>query len=278
MKNIFDRVSYKVSKLITNEYSTSFSWGIRLFEASVRPPIYAIYGFVRLADEIVDSFHDYDQPKLFDLFLRDYRLALEDRISVNPVLNAFQEVVHQYDLYPLVDTFLESMEMDLNKKSYHSNEEFQKYIYGSADVVGLMCLKVFVKGEEAEFAKLKDYAVRLGSAFQKVNFLRDIQYDMQELGRSYFPNVDFDNLSESQKNEIVSDIKADFQEALVGIKKLPHSCRFGVYVAYRYYLSLLREISLKKADNVVKARIRVSNAKKLLLLKTAFIRYKFNAL
>lgn len=278
MKQLFDQSSYKVAKLITNEYSTSFSLGIRLFKHSIRPSIYAIYGFVRYADEIVDSFNEYDQASLLSRFIKDYKLALAEKISLNPVLNAFQEVVNDHDIDPLVDKFLESMTMDLHKESYQTEEEYKNYIYGSADVVGLMCLKVFVQGDEAEYNRLKPYAISLGSAFQKVNFLRDIKHDMDSLGRSYFPNVDFVNFTDRQRNEIIAEIKKDFEVALKGIKQLPPNSRLGVYVAYKYYLSLLNKLSRKKVEDILAKRIRISNYKKLYLLKKAFIRYKLNIL
>tara|TARA_Y100000385_G_C13093186_1_gene639902 strand:+ start:1459 stop:2295 length:837 start_codon:yes stop_codon:yes gene_type:complete len=278
MKEIFDQSSYKISKLITNEYSTSFSTGIYLFDSKTRPTIYAIYGFVRYADEIVDTFNDYNQSELLTKFIQDYEFALKEKISLNPILNSFQEVVNKFGLHTLVNSFLESMKMDLEKSTYLNKEELEKYIYGSADVVGLMCLKVFVKGDEKEYQKLSPYAMKLGSAFQKVNFLRDIKHDKDHLGRSYFPEVNFDCFSEEQKRLIIEDIKEDFNQAVIGIKQLPSNCRLGVYVAYKYYLSLLNKISVNPAEQVLNKRTRIPNYIKLYLLNKAYIRYQINAL
>ena len=278
MKKIFDDSSFKISKIITNEYSTSFSLGIRLFSSSIRKPIYAIYGFVRLADEIVDTFDEYNQVALFDKFRKDYEQSLEDGISLNPVLNAFQFIVHRYGIQPYVESFLDSMALDLEKTQYMSQEEYEQYIYGSADVVGLMCLKVFVNGDDERFEALKPYALKLGSAFQKVNFLRDIKHDTDELGRSYFPNIDFNNLDESKKEEIIFEIKNDFKEALIGIKNLPSNSRLGVYVAYKYYANLLFKLNRKRPEQLLSERIRISDAKKAYILNKAVVRYMFNLL
>jgi 15-cis-phytoene synthase len=278
MKKIFDNSCYKISKLITNEYSTSFSLGIRLFHKEIRMPIYAIYGFVRLADEIVDTFDRYDQKILFQRFRKDYELALAEGISLNPVLNAFQFVVRKYEIQPFVESFMDSMALDLEKTQYLSKEEYEQYIYGSADVVGLMCLKVFINGDKKRFEELKPYALKLGSAFQKVNFLRDIKHDTDELGRSYFPNIDFDNLDERKKQEIIVEIKNDFMEALIGIKKLPSNSRLGVYVAYKYYANLLFKLNKKKPEQILSERIRVSDFKKVFILNKAVVRYMFNVL
>ena len=227
-------MSYKVSKLITNMYSTSFSMGTYLLGSSVRPKIYSIYGFVRCADEIVDTFYEEDPNYLLDKFIEDYHDALERKISLNPVLNSFQEIVNQYGIEEEVDQFIESMKMDLSKQLYETDEEYEKYILGSAEVVGHMCLKVFVDGNDEEFNKLKPYASKLGSAFQKVNFLRDLKSDYQNLGRMYFPNLSFSSFSESEKEAILAEIQAEFDEALIGIKQLPFNSRLGVYVAYKY--------------------------------------------
>ncbi len=278
MINLYTNSCYKASKLITNQYSTSFSLGIGLFDKSIRPAIYAIYGFVRLADEVVDSFYDYNQQELFDQLKTDYANAICDGISLNPIINSFQEVVNRYNLHPYVDSFLESMELDLNKKDYNSNEEFEDYIYGSACVVGLMCLKVFVNGNEDEFQNLKPFAMKLGSAFQKVNFLRDYNYDSKKLGRSYFPKIESFNFDDTNKTEIIQNIKSDFREALEGISKLPDNSRLGVYVAYKYYLTLLKKLSTLEVQNIITHRVRISNFQKMYILKKSVIRYNLNVL
>ncbi|MBS2096917.1 phytoene/squalene synthase family protein [Carboxylicivirga linearis] len=278
MKQLFDTSSYSCSRLVTKTYSTSFSKAITLLAPSVRPAIYAIYGFVRYADEIVDSFHSYNQEELLKEFEQNYYKALERKISLNPILNAFQEIVHSYKLYDLVDSFMHSMKMDLHKNSYQSVEEYKDYIYGSADVVGLMCLKVFVRGNEKRYTELEPYARRLGSAFQKVNFLRDFKDDTETLGRSYFPNLQSYNLDDSVKREIIKDIEDDFAEAYKGIVKLPIEGRLGVYLAYRYYMRLLRELKLADSKKILKERIRVNNFLKLEILLKSYVRYKLNIL
>tara|TARA_R110002096_G_scaffold432976_3_gene650793 strand:+ start:51105 stop:51941 length:837 start_codon:yes stop_codon:yes gene_type:complete len=278
MINLYTNSCYKASKLITNQYSTSFSLGIGLFDKSIRPSIYAIYGFVRLADEVVDSFYDYNQQELFDQLKTDYANAIRDGISLNPIINSFQEVVNKYNLHPFVDAFLDSMELDLNKKDYNSNEEFENYIYGSACVVGLMCLKVFVNGDEDAFQNLKPYAMKLGAAFQKVNFLRDYNYDSKKLGRSYFPKIESFNFDDANKTEIIQNIKSDFREALEGISKLPDNSRLGVYVAYKYYLTLLKKLSTLEVKNIIEQRVRISNFQKIYILKKSVIRYNLNVL
>ena len=276
MKQLFDISSYDCSKLVTRSYSTSFSMGIKLFSPKIRPAIYAIYGFVRYADEIVDSFHDYPQEVLFDEFEGDYKKAIERRISLNPILNAFQEIVHKYDLQDYVNDFMARMRMDLNKKEYTSKEEYENYIYGSADVVGLMCLRVFVDNDEKKFKELKGYAMRLGSAFQKVNFLRDLKQDCEELGRSYFPELQTGELTEKSKNEIIADIESDFKEAYKGIVLLPMEGKLGVYLAYLYYQRLLKKIKRTDCDKIMNERIRISNSLKLVLLTKAVVRHQFN--
>ena len=278
MKSIFDTTSYLSSKIVTHEYSTSFSTGIRLLGPSIRNPVYAIYGFVRYADEIVDTFHDQDQEILLSEFISEYHKALERKISLNPILNSFQQVVHAYGLYDLVEDFLTSMKMDLDKKDYESREEYEQYIHGSADVVGLMCLKIFVKGNEEKYEELKVYAKHLGSAFQKVNFLRDIKNDFSTLGRSYFPNITTQTLTNETKAEIISDIEYDFQEAYKGIIKLPVEGRLGVYMAYRYYLKLLKKLKRKDSSQLMKTRIRVSDPAKYIIFFKSFLRYKLNIL
>lgn len=276
MKELFDTSSYKCSKLVTNTYSTSFSLGIKLFSPSVRKAIYAIYGFVRYADEIVDSFHGYSQAALLTDFIEEYRKATKRKISMNPIINAFQEVSYKYELYQYTEDFLARMEMDLNKRDYSTKEEYENYIYGSADVVGLMCLRVFVNNNSKKFNKLKYSATKLGSAFQKVNFLRDIKQDIEELGRSYFPNLKDNTLSNEIKKDIIIDIEKDFEEAYKGIIQLPIGSRLGVYVAYKYYLNLLKKLKKTEADKILKQRIRISNPKKVLILTKAYIRYKTN--
>ncbi|MFT4661320.1 MAG: phytoene synthase [Patiriisocius sp.] len=276
MKELFDKSSVKCSELITKSYSTSFSLGIKMFAPSLRPPIYSIYGFVRYADEIVDSFHDYEQEELLTEFIVDYKKALDRKISLNPILNSFQKIVREYNLFDLADSFLESMTMDLTKAEYQSEEQYKKYIYGSADVVGLMCLKVFVKGDESRYEELKPQAMSLGSAFQKVNFLRDIRDDFNVLGRSYFPNVTNRNLDAATKNEIIADIEKDFQNGYQGITQLPLDAKLGVYLAYRYYLSLLNKLKAKESSEIMNARIRVSSPIKMVILFKSFVRFKMN--
>jgi Phytoene/squalene synthetase len=253
MKALFDSTSQACSELVTKAYSTSFSLGIKFLGASVQPAVYSIYGFVRYADEIVDTFLEYDQKELFYEFKDDYKKSLDRRISLNPILNAFQKVVHDYQLYDLVESFLESMEMDLEKKEYKTKEEYEKYIYGSADVVGLMCLKVFVQGDTERYEALKGEAMKLGSAFQKVNFLRDLKDDVDHLGRSYFPDVTSTMFNTQVKEQIVQEIESDFAEAYKGILKLPIDGKMGVYLAYRYYLTLLKKIKQTDTEKLFKS-------------------------
>ena len=277
MKSLFDSVSYQCSKLVTKTYSTSFSLATKLLYSSIRSDIYNIYGFVRFADEIVDSFHGYDKEKLFADFSNDLELAIQNKISLNPILNAFQHTYHKYNIdRRLVDAFMKSMKMDLHKSKYLTEEEFKAYIYGSADVVGLMCLKVFVKGDNEKYNELKDSAMALGSAFQKVNFLRDLKADVEDLNRSYFPNVDLKNLDEVAKQDIIKDIEADFKIGLSGIKKLPIEAKFGVFMAYRYYSQLLKKLKKTPALQITNTRIRVSNPKKVELLMRSYVKYQLN--
>ena len=277
MKSLFDSVSYHCSKIVTKSYSTSFSLATKMLAKSIRADIYNIYGFVRFADEIVDSFHDYDKKVLFNNFSRDMEEALDNRISLNPILNSFQYTYHKYQIDKhLVDSFMESMRLDLHKSNYLTEEEFKKYIYGSADVVGLMCLKVFVKGDSAKFNELKDSAMSLGSAFQKVNFLRDLKADHEGLDRSYFPNADLNNLDEMAKLDIIQDIEQDFAKGLQGIKMLPIEAKFGVFMAYRYYNQLLKKLKKTPALQIKQARIRVSNHKKIELLMRSYVKYQLN--
>lgn len=276
MKSLYDNTSYKISKLVTNSYSTSFSLGIRLLAPNIRPAIYSIYGFVRYADEIVDTFHSFDQETLLDDFIKEYNKALDKKISLNPILNSFQEIVHKYGLYDLVNDFLDSMKMDLEKKDYNTDQEYKQYIYGSADVVGLMCLLVFVNGDRQRFEELKPNAMALGSAFQKVNFLRDIKNDFENLGRSYFPNVDKFNFNDQKKYDIIDDIEKDFAKAYEGIQKLPFNAKLGVFIAYKYYLSLLNKLKNKDSKQILETRIRISNPHKIWIFFKSLVRHKLN--
>lgn len=278
MKKLFDEVSYKVSRIVTEKYSTSFSLGILALKPAIRPAIYAIYGYVRLADEIVDSFHDYDKTTLLERFRNETNTALQEGISLNPILQSFQETVNRYKIDPsLIAQFLHSMEMDLYPIDYNS-ERYQEYILGSAEVVGLMCLQVFVEGDKATFEKLKPYAMQLGSAFQKVNFLRDLKADYQILGRTYFPNIQMHLFSPEIKHQIEAEIESEFKEALTGIKMLPASSRFGVYLAYRYYLSLFTKIKNTPAEKIMSQRIRIPNSQKLSLAMRSYVHYKIAVL
>lgn len=278
MKETFDKLSAECSRITTLRYSTSFSLGIYFLSKKMRAPIYAIYGFVRLADEIVDSFHDYDKPYLLSKFRKDCFEAIDHKISLNPVLNSFQSVVNQYSIHhELIDLFLKSMEMDLDDHQYTA-EKFDQYILGSAQVVGLMCLKVFTEGNEEMYRQLKHGAMKLGSAFQKVNFLRDLKDDYFHLNRNYFPNVNFSGFSDRDKVLIERDIEEDFREALIGIRQLPSSSRSGVYLAYIYYKELFNKIRNLPAEKIMSKRIRISNGHKFGLMCDSIIRYKMNAL
>ena len=274
--DLYNETCFACSKIITNKYSTSFSLGIKAFSKELQYPIYAIYGFVRYADEIVDTFHDQDKAYLISKFRVDTREAIELKISLNPVLHSFQEVVNHYNItFDLIDSFLKSMEMDLDKTNY-TEDTYHEYIYGSAEVVGLMCLKIFCNGDESMYFKLLPQAKHLGAAFQKINFLRDIKSDYDERGRTYFPNVDFANFGEPDKMEIEKDIKADFDEALLGIKQLPKGARLGVYIAYVYYLQLFKKIKSTSAATISDKRIRVSDSHKLVLMAEAIMKNKLN--
>jgi phytoene/squalene synthetase len=277
MKSIFDTVSHECSKTVTKSYSTSFSLATKMLSDSIRQDIYNIYGFVRFADEIVDSFHDYDKHLLFANFSNDLELALEQKISLNPILNSFQETYHKYNVDKhLVDAFMKSMHTDLHKSMYLTDEEYKQYIYGSADVVGLMCLKVFVKGDNEKYDSLKDSAMSLGSAFQKVNFLRDLKADFEDLNRTYFPSTDLNHLDEASKKAIIEDIEHDFEAGLQGIKRLPIEAKFGVYMAYRYYSQLLKKLKKTPAVDIKSTRIRVPNYKKFELLTRSYVKYQLN--
>ncbi len=277
MKTIFDNVSYQCSKVVTESYSTSFALATKMLGTSIRSDIYNIYGFVRFADEIVDTFHDYDKESLFAKFEQSLEDALTDRISLNPILNAFQHTYHTYEIpRHLVDSFMKSMKMDLHKSVYRTEAEYKEYIYGSADVVGLMCLKVFVKGDEARYDELKKSAMSLGSAFQKVNFLRDLKADFEGLNRTYFPNTNLTELDERSKKQIVDEIRADFASGYEGIEQLPNEAKFGVYTAYKYYSKLLQKLQNTPPLEIKNARIRVPNYQKFGLLAKSYVNYKLN--
>ena len=279
MKKLFDQVSESCSRIVTESYSTSFSLATKMLDSSIRQDIYNIYGFVRFADEIVDSFHNYDKKVLLNLFEKDLKKSIEDKISLNPILNSFQKTIHNYQIdYELIDSFLNSMKLDLDKKKYLTKKEFDQYVYGSADVVGLMCLKVFVKGNKNQYDDLRPYAMSLGSAFQKVNFLRDLKADHDGLNRSYFPNLNIDEFNESSKKIILDEIDKDFRHALKGIFKLPSSARFGVYTAYKYYLKLLNKLRKTHPLKIKSSRIRVPNYQKVNVLARSYVRYRLNIL
>lgn len=276
MKELFDMISKKSSKMTTIAYSTSFSMGIRVFNKRFHDPIYAIYGFVRFADEIVDTFHNYDKQKLLANFKRDTYEAIEDKISLNPILNNFQWAVNKYAIdKEIINTFLKSMEMDLHKDEYDQSG-YEEYILGSAEVVGLMCLRVFCEGDEDEYQQLKPSAMRLGAAFQKINFLRDLSHDYNGLGRSYFPGIDIKNFDNESKKTIENDIEADFKSGLEGIRKLPKGARFGVYIAYVYFYTLFKKIRKLDAAYILKNRVRVPDKEKYALLTNAFFKEKLN--
>ena len=278
MLSLYQEVCRECASLVTRRYSTSFSLGIRVFDKPLRSPIYGIYGFVRFADEIVDTFHHKDKEALFRRFRQDTYRALEEGISLNPILQAFQEVAHKYSIgRDLIDPFLDSMEMDLEHSRYHT-DLYDAYIYGSAEVVGLMCLKVFVDGDEAEYERLKAPARSLGSAFQKINFLRDLKSDFHDRGRVYFPGVDYEEFNNEVKAEIEADIKADFDHAYLGIKQLPTSARLGVYLAYVYYPKIFKKIQGSPAAAVPESRIRVPDSRKVFLLASSAVRHRFNLL
>lgn len=277
MKALFDIVSHQCSKTVTDAYSTSFSLATKMLASSIRQDIYNIYGFVRFADEIVDSFHDYDKDVLFNRFEADLEFALQDKISLNPILNAFQETYHKYNIdKELVDLFMKSMRLDLHKSDYLTEADYKMYIHGSADVVGLMCLKVFVRGDVQKYENLKESAMSLGSAFQKVNFLRDLRADYEDLNRSYFPNTNLNQLDEVSKKRIIDDIENDFALGLKGIKELPIEAKFGVFMAYRYYNQLLKKLKNTPAPDIKSTRIRVPNYKKFAILTRSYVKYQLN--
>ncbi|RXG29019.1 phytoene/squalene synthase family protein [Leeuwenhoekiella marinoflava] len=277
MKEIFDNVSLACSETVTRSYSTSFSTATRMLAPSIRKDIHNIYGFVRFADEIVDTFHDYNKKELFERFENDLEHALEHKISLNPILNSFQHTFHSYKIEKhLVEAFMNSMRLDLSKSNYLTQEEYKNYIHGSADVVGLMCLTVFVKGDRAKYDELKESAQSLGSAFQKVNFLRDLKADHEELSRTYFPNTNLNALDEASKQKIIAEIEADFAKGLAGICKLPVEAKFGVYTAYRYYRKLLLKLKNTPSLEIKNARIRVPNYVKASLLARSYVKYRLN--
>lgn len=278
MKALFDQISQEMSELTTKRYSTSFSLGISFLHKEIQKPIYAIYGFVRFADEIVDTFHGYDKAKLLADFKVQTYEAIDAGISLNPILNSFQWAVNRYQIpTELIDTFLDSMEMDLQKHTYDQGK-YETYILGSAEVVGLMCLKVFVAGDQAQYEHLKPYAMKLGAAFQKINFLRDLKADYQELGRTYFPGINLTEFNNALKKEIEADIALDFQKGYEGILLLPRKARFGVYMAYKYYFKLFKKIKSTPAEMVLNERIRIPNYRKMRILLTSYVRHNLNLL
>lgn len=279
MLSTFEQLSYDCSRKVTKSYSTSFSSAVNMLAPSVRPAIHSIYGFVRFADEIVDTFHQWNKSFLLDKFEKDFYLALEMGISLNPILHSFQQTVKEYDIdLDLIDAFMKSMKMDLTKKDYHTKAEYEEYIYGSADVVGLMCLKVFVNGDERKYDELKESAMRLGSAFQKVNFLRDLKSDVELLHRSYFPHADLRNLDSDTKKQIIEEIEEDFHKAYEGIIHLPATSKFGVYTAFVYYKRLLMKLKNTPSSEILSTRIRVNNYAKMGLLMKSYFSIKMNLL
>lgn len=275
-KELYDKVALRCSKMTTRAYSTSFSLGILLFDKSIQPHIYSIYGFVRYADEIVDTFHEYDKKDLLKRFKEDTYKAIDEGISLNPILNSFQNTVREFGIdRNIIELFLNSMEMDLDDIVYDQSQ-YEKYILGSAEVVGLMCLKVFCKGDEDFYNKLEFPAMRLGSAFQKINFLRDLNADFSDLGRTYFPGVNMSSFNDEVKREIEEDIEKDFKAGYEGIKQLPKSSRFGVYLAYVYYYSLFKKIQQTDSSHIMNKRIRIPNQKKYRLLVSSYVRYNLN--
>jgi len=279
MKQLFDIVSNDCSKNVTEKYSTSFSLATRMLDQSIRSDIYNIYGFVRFADEIVDTFHQYPKKELFDRFEENLNHSLKNKISLNPILNSFQMTVNKYNIdLDLIKAFMRSMRWDLYKKKYLNKKDYKTYIYGSADVVGLMCLKVFVKGDDKKYNDLRENAMSLGSAFQKVNFLRDLKNDHNILKRSYFPNVDLNSFDENSKEKIIKEIENDFKKGLVGIFKLPSEAKFAVYTAYKYYFKLLIKLKNTPSTRIKSSRIRVPNFEKFTVLAKSYVNYRLNLL
>ncbi len=275
---LYNQVTAHTSKYTTVKYSSSFSSAIKLLHVDLRQPVYDVYGLVRFADEIVDTFHEFDKAALLTQFKKDTYRAIEQGVSLNPILHRFQITFNKYKIgKDLLDAFFASMEMDLNNHAYDVNS-YKEYIYGSAEVVGLMCLHIFCEGDVQLFNQLKPSAQRLGAAFQKVNFLRDIKADFEGLERMYFPNCDFTNFQQDDKLVIEQDIEADFVAALEGIKHLPIKARFGVYVAYKYYYTLFKKIKKTKAHSILKTRIRVPDYGKVFIFAKAKIRSQLNLL
>jgi len=273
MKAIFDNVSNVCSEITTKAYSTSFSLGIKILDKSLHNPIYGIYGFVRFADEIVDSFHDYNKKELFNKYKDDTYLGIKNKISLNPIINSFQEVVNKFKIdHTLIESFLNSMEMDLEDQDY-DDDTYKKYILGSAEVVGLMCLTIFVHGDQNKYNNLKPYAMKLGSAFQKINFLRDANDDYKTLGRTYFPEVNMENFNKSDKVKIENEIENEFHEGLKGIRMLPNTSKGGVYLAYKYYYNLFKKIKKIPAHQILEKRTRISNFRKFTILVSSMIKY-----
>jgi len=273
MKAIFDKVSNDCSEITTKSYSTSFSLGIKILDKRLHNPIYGIYGFVRFADEIVDSFHNYNKKELFNKYKNDTYLGINNKISLNPIINSFQEVVNKFKIdHSLIESFLNSMEMDLEDQNYDENT-FKKYILGSAEVVGLMCLTIFVNGDQNKYNELKPYAMKLGSAFQKINFLRDANDDYKTLGRTYFPEVNMENFNKSDKLKIENEIENEFIEGLKGIRMLPNTSKGGVYLAYKYYYNLFKKIKKIPAQQILEKRTRISNFRKFTILVSSMIKY-----
>lgn len=276
--DLYTHTCLQCSKVITNRYSTSFSAGIKAFGKDLRLPIYAIYAYVRFADEIVDTFHNQNKAQLIAQFKTDTYASISSKISLNPVLHSFQTIVNQYQIpHNLIDAFLKSMEMDLDKTAYNKNG-YEEYIYGSAEVIGLMCLKIFCNGDDNQYQNLLPQAKKLGAAFQKINFLRDIKSDFDDRGRTYFPGVNFTNFSNSDKKTIENDIQQDFDNALAGIKKLPSSSKKGVYIAYMYYIALFKKVKKLNAITVAQKRIRINNTHKIILMLWASLKIKLNYL
>lgn len=279
MEKFYDNLSFRISTLITRAYSTSFSVAVSFLDKDIREAVYSVYGFVRFADEIVDSFHNFDKQKLLEKFEADYYEAVASGISLNPVLHSFQKTVRKYNIPDkLVQAFLKSMKYDLYQKDYTTRDSMEDYIYGSAEVVGLMCLMIFLEGDELRYAMLEEPARKLGSAFQKVNFLRDLHADTHNLGRRYFPEITGGKFNEEIKNIIIKDIQEDFIAAYTGIKVLPHNARLGVLIAYLYYLKLLKKISVTPAGELINRRIRVPDHIKFFLMLKAYIKNRFNIL
>jgi 15-cis-phytoene synthase len=275
---LFHNTSHRCSKITTELYSTSFSSSIRMLHEDLHQPIYDVYGFVRFADEIVDTFHDYEKEQLLNEFIQETNLAIKRGISLNPILNSFQLTVNKYNIdYTLIDAFFNSMKMDLDKSKYDA-AAYNTYIYGSAEVVGLMCLYIFCDGDKVEYERLKPYAQSLGAAFQKINFLRDVKADHQELNRTYFPDVNFASFTKNDKDIIEKDIAADFANAYKGILMLPTKARFGVYLAYKYYITLFKKIQTAQPQVLLQERVRVTNSHKAVILLKAKLRSTFNTL